>query len=210
MTYREEQIAHLELAKAISQHLPGWEVEKSDVSWNCYLVQRPGHGRLFIANSDEMVRVRGGFHHITDKRGRSVCNGHDTPEVGISKAKGPERIAKDIQRRLLGAYLAELPALLARADKWNARIDAQEKVTARLATVLGVKHDEERLGKLHLYREHQRDSNYNIQSLGLSIDVAVSEGDHGVELEANYLYPGEAEAAIRTILALRDKTDKAQ
>jgi hypothetical protein len=209
MTYQEEREAFAKLVKDIAKELQGWHVEAPKyTSDNPHLEQDKDLGCLRLYNRGDKITVHGDLSRIKNTRGEVSASHRDGLTMGASNAKGPKILARDITRRLLPTYLAEVERAKEISERSNKRIVEQNAITARLAAAMGIKVKPDNHGKLSLYRENKRDNIYNVISLGLSINVEVSQGDYGVKVTADYLHTEEAEAAIRAILAMRDKVKK--
>ena len=127
---RDKQTRLKTLAAQIPAHLPGWTFEERPRTWNpertgFYLVQIDGLG---------LIEVKGGGYQqenriVIDPEWNGLSNHKPwdsrLKDITVSPDKTPAQIARDIQRRLLPAYLP----LLAQAAERKAASDDRDART---------------------------------------------------------------------------------
>lgn len=103
----------LQLAREVCKHLPGYKPRLDHcVGVNCSLEHESGDGRsVFICIQDRKKwEASVTWPH---ERGSWYRPEEGVWKIGVSKSRGPEILAREIERRLLGAYNQEYPKQLA-------------------------------------------------------------------------------------------------
>jgi hypothetical protein len=102
--------------------------EEGDAAW----LRRPADGAglfLDMTQGRGKIVVSGAFTGLQNHRDHH----HPKREIGISLSKGPEGIAREIARRLLPGYLAELAEVGARAEQRAQEVAAYMAIARGLA-----------------------------------------------------------------------------
>lgn len=111
-------------------------------------------------------------------------------EISVSIGRDADDLAKDIQRRFLPGFVAELNTQKARCANSDAHINLTEKNTAHLARVAHGKR----------YDSHPTEFSFDSERSSVYGKAKVS-GDN-VNIEVNNLSPAQAEAILKLVATL--------
>ena len=132
--------------------------ELEDGTWE---LMADRHGRTYLHRPD----LAGSCLALRLCKGRVVARGLcpeawdvsvlDVPQITVDPQRGPTVIAREIERRLLPSYLATLQQASQRQAEYAAHVEAVQRQTAELATLLGEPLNEDwgrAQPRLHHYR----------------------------------------------------------
>lgn len=126
------------LAAAIAEHMPGWRLEPREEESACCaaLVRDDGAAVTFYlaGYGPQKIEVSGRY----PRSGSTCFSPRDRSRIGVSAAKAPAAIARDVERRFLGSYLTAYAEGLADKAEHDAGEAAADAVASKLAAVLGV------------------------------------------------------------------------
>lgn len=145
---QQEQAHRLnELAQGIASHLDGWEAQPFEENNNrAHITHETGatFGITIDAyGKKDRVEVYGIYPHYPYRKNGNANRGYplsgvDTPRITCALSRGPEAIAKDIERRFLNKYIRCYELAVERIAQDEEYQNDQEACISRLADILGV------------------------------------------------------------------------
>lgn len=146
-----------------------------DMRWN---------KRAYLKKAQQKIGIsRNGGYQNTDKlhifvdfprtEKREMVHYGESPSINVSETKTPEQIARDIERRLLPAYLPELEKALAQVEQINSRDQKRQANTQKMADYFGVAPQNDREQTIYVYDKIK----------GLGYKIAATEDTVKFELE---------------------------
>lgn len=131
-----------QFALAVAEHLPGWEFDAeywqgSHQRFARLVNAEIPSARVYAQCTRGRVEISGGypegFHPRTE----------EAPRITVSMKRGAEALARDIERRFLGAYLEKFKAAMETAYRVAQAQARARDIAEELATILGcsVRHD---------------------------------------------------------------------
>lgn len=125
------------MAAAVARHLPGWRV-KGEEHRARVLVNEDGAEVYFRQeyNKPDRIEVSGAFPR--SELSSSYFGPHGQRFViSCALSRGPEKIARDVERRLLPGYLPKYAEARASRDAHDQQLRDAEKLAADLGLVFG-------------------------------------------------------------------------
>lgn len=111
-----------------------------------------GHKEIIISNggyqNQGKLRVRAGFPKT--EKGETAYYGEPL-EIGVSETRSPDRIARDIERRLMPEYLKALKETIIKIEKINFYNKRQIENLKKLADYFGVEFKTEERNRLTIW-----------------------------------------------------------
>ena len=195
---REAAEARLaEIAPLVARALgEGWAREKRDgAELSHYVGVQRGNERvgIYVAYPYGRLNISGNLDHVRDSRGEaSHVREAENPKITVSLDKGPEQIARDIERRVLPGYRDVLAEALAVVSERNARLAKTAKTAAAVAKVVGT-NDVDTKGRVSFHGSREL------------LEVVGSAECNGEEifLSLGGLSVGEVEAMLGVLLSAR-------
>lgn len=178
-----------ELVLDVANHLPGtWDVERYPHDWNW-------GGKLTEVESGAVLHLDGREDYKTrtvprmsargslpkDSKGQEVVvlrYGEKMPEITITSSKPADKIARDIESRLMPAYLPLLAQAKERIAAQDAYQDATSLICEQVAKIVRVKPDlkERRVSFYHspltLFHESQSEARVSPDEVVLELHLS--------------------------------------
>ena len=167
------------LAQQIAAHLAGWTAEAHDGVWLAYLAHADGP-KLALRQDKGRVKVMGTWPVGTN--GAHFYPYNTSADISCALDRGPHAIAKEIQRRLLPAYLPLWQEQDRKRQEAEQSDGEAQALVRRLEDVFGLDHrDHDRRGRndaMHVYFER---ATFTVYRYG-SCKVELSTDDAGAVL----------------------------
>jgi hypothetical protein len=202
----EQQRAAGELAHAVVAHLKDWTVDVPAEHWGVYLVHKTG-ARVFVSVNRYRLEGRAEFTGSAPRMrdgssayASSFRGGLGHHRVTCDAKRPPAAIAKDLERRLLPAFLADWDAANEAVRRTAVAEDELGQVADRLAAVVGGRRSAERRRRLAdgvtIYAPHDEVERLVVHGERPSID---GHRGIGVELRLRDVSPPTAVEILRML-----------
>ena len=198
MTTREHKLVLEQTADAVAEHLgDGWATEPTGERWGPHLVG-PDGVRLELTNPDydrlERVHIAGIYPSGRNWRANRVV----IDAINVRLSRGPETIAKEINRRLLPGFL---PALR-EAQAWYAAQERKAELVRatceELAELVAGQTDK---GRGFTPRDDEGRVRFGVEGEHLSVEVHGTPNGQHATFELRYKPVWMVKAALQGVMA---------